>query len=79
MGGAGEEAAGPGLGGLVREGAGAWAGAAPSDGRRADAGVIRLTGRDVAGLLWCGEMYGCARSFKVRMKASSAVSMCGCE
>jgi hypothetical protein len=26
--------------------------------RRADAGTIRLTGRDVAGLLLCGEMYG---------------------
>jgi hypothetical protein len=25
---------------------------------RSDAGVVRLTGRDVAGLLWCGEMYG---------------------
>jgi hypothetical protein len=26
--------------------------------RRSDAGDIRLTGRDVAGLLLCGEMYG---------------------
>ncbi len=34
---------GPGL-------AGAWP--------RSDAGQVRLTGRDVAGLLWCGEMYG---------------------
>jgi hypothetical protein len=25
---------------------------------RADAGGVRLTGRDVAGLVWCGEMYG---------------------
>jgi hypothetical protein len=29
----------------------------PAD-RRSDAGVIRLTGRDAAGLLLCGEMYG---------------------
>jgi hypothetical protein len=27
-------------------------------GRRSDAGVIRLTARDAAGLLLCGEMYG---------------------
>jgi len=27
-------------------------------GRRADAGSIRLGGRDIAGLLLCGEMYG---------------------
>ena len=26
--------------------------------RRADAGVVRLTGRDIAGLVWCGEMHG---------------------
>jgi hypothetical protein len=26
--------------------------------RRADAGTVRLTGRDVAGLVWCAEMYG---------------------
>jgi len=25
---------------------------------RADAGGVRLTGRDIAGLVWCGEMYG---------------------
>jgi hypothetical protein len=25
---------------------------------RSDAGVVRLTGRDLRGLLWCGEMYG---------------------
>ena len=24
--------------------------------RRADAGTVRLTGRDVAGLVWCGDM-----------------------
>jgi hypothetical protein len=27
-------------------------------GRRADAGRVRLTGRDVAGLTWCADMYG---------------------
>lgn len=27
-------------------------------GRRADAGTVRLGGRDIAGLLLCGEMYG---------------------
>jgi len=27
-------------------------------GRRCDAGAVRLTGRDVAGLLLCGDMYG---------------------
>src|SRR5216683_1779410 len=27
-------------------------------GARADAGGVRLTGRDIAGLVWCGEMYG---------------------
>src|SRR5215472_9160930 len=26
--------------------------------RRADAGMVRLTGRDVAGLVLCGDMYG---------------------
>jgi hypothetical protein len=26
--------------------------------RRADAGIVRLGGRDVAGLLLCGDMYG---------------------
>jgi len=26
--------------------------------RRSDAGVIRLTERDVTALVWCGEMYG---------------------
>ena len=26
--------------------------------RRADAGVVRLTGRDIDGLVWCGEMHG---------------------
>jgi hypothetical protein len=26
--------------------------------RRADAGQVRVTGRDIAGLAWCGEMYG---------------------
>ena len=25
---------------------------------RADAGGVRLTGRDLSGLVWCGEMYG---------------------
>jgi hypothetical protein len=34
------------------------AGAVPLEGRRADAGLIRLSDRDVRGLLWCGEMYG---------------------
>lgn len=34
------------------------AGAAPAAGKRADFGSIRLTGRDVTALLWCGEMYG---------------------
>jgi hypothetical protein len=32
--------------------------AAPPGQRRADAGSIRLTSRDIAGLLLCGEMYG---------------------
>ena len=27
--------------------------AAPLEGRRADAGTVRLSGRDVAGLVWC--------------------------
>jgi len=35
------------------------AGAGPPPGRRADAGSVRLGGRDVAGLLLCGDMYGC--------------------
>ena len=26
--------------------------------RRSDAGAVRLTGRDIAGLVWCGEMHG---------------------
>ena len=26
--------------------------------RRSDAGTVRLTGRDITGLVWCGEMYG---------------------
>src|ERR1700729_2655456 len=26
--------------------------------RRAGASVVRLTGRDIAGLVWCGEMHG---------------------
>jgi hypothetical protein len=30
----------------------------PPLARRADAGVVRIGGRDVAGLLLCGEMYG---------------------
>jgi hypothetical protein len=30
----------------------------PPPGRRADAGSVRLGGRDVAGLLLCGDMYG---------------------
>jgi hypothetical protein len=34
------------------------AGAAPPPGRRADAGSVRLGGRDVAGLLLAGDMYG---------------------
>jgi hypothetical protein len=33
------------------------AGSGPA-GRRADAGAVRLTGRDVAGLLLAGDMYG---------------------
>ena len=32
----------------------------PPAGRRADAGLIRLTGRDVAGLVLCAEQYGAA-------------------
>jgi hypothetical protein len=31
---------------------------AASGRARSDAGLVRLTGRDIAGLLWCGEMYG---------------------
>jgi hypothetical protein len=34
------------------------AGGSPLPARRADAGSVRLGGRDVAGLLLCGEMYG---------------------
>jgi hypothetical protein len=34
------------------------AGASPPPGRRADAGAVRLGGRDVAGLLLVGDMYG---------------------
>ena len=30
----------------------------PAPARRADAGTVRLTGRDVAGLTWCANMYG---------------------
>jgi hypothetical protein len=30
----------------------------PTPSRRADAGNVRLGGRDVAGLLLCGDMYG---------------------
>jgi hypothetical protein len=33
-------------------------GRAGAAGARADAGGVRLTGRDIAGLVWCGEMYG---------------------
>jgi hypothetical protein len=33
------------------------AGTSPA-GRRAEAGAVRLTGRDVAGLLLAGDMYG---------------------
>jgi hypothetical protein len=31
---------------------------APPATRRADAGVVSLTGRDIADLIWCGEMHG---------------------
>ena len=34
------------------------AGASPPPSRRADAGTVRLGGRDVAGLVLCGDMYG---------------------
>jgi hypothetical protein len=34
------------------------AGTGPPQVRRADAGTVRLGGRDNAGLLLCGEMYG---------------------
>lgn len=34
------------------------AGSSPPPARRADAGTVRLGGRDVAGLLLCGDMYG---------------------
>jgi len=34
------------------------AGGAPLEGRRVDAGSVRLTERDIRGLVWCGEMYG---------------------
>jgi hypothetical protein len=34
------------------------AGRSPPPARRADAGSVRLGGRDVAGLLLAGEMYG---------------------
>jgi hypothetical protein len=36
----------------------ATAGSSPPLSRRADAGSVRLGGRDVAGLLLCGDMYG---------------------
>ena len=32
--------------------------APPLPPRRSDAGAVRLTGRDIAGLVWCGEMHG---------------------
>jgi len=34
------------------------AGTGPPPARRADAGIVRLGNRDVAGLLLCGDMYG---------------------
>jgi hypothetical protein len=42
--------------GAVRGGAGASRLAIRS--ARSDSGLVRLTGRDIAGLLWAGEMYG---------------------
>ncbi len=34
------------------------AGTGPPPARRSDAGIVRLGGRDVAGLMLCGDMYG---------------------
>jgi hypothetical protein len=35
------------------------AGTHPPPGRRADAGSVRLSSRDITGLVLCGDMYGC--------------------
>jgi len=48
------------------------AGGAPLEGRRADAGEIRLTGRDVRGLLWCGQMYGVRADHLAALLGASA-------
>jgi hypothetical protein len=45
-------------GGLQAAGAPGRGGLPAVAGSRADAGGVRLTGRDIAGLVWCGEMYG---------------------
>jgi hypothetical protein len=47
-------------------------GRAPLAGLRSDAGVVRLTGRDVAGLVWCGEMYGVRADLLAGVLACSA-------
>jgi hypothetical protein len=42
----------------MNEGSTAVTGTPPGGLRRSDAGTVRLTGRDVAGLVLCGDMYG---------------------
>jgi len=41
-------------------------------GLRADAGGVRLTARDVAGLMWCGEMYGASADLLADVLGASA-------
>src|SRR5262245_3563126 len=43
---------------MSTSGGAASSGPAGAARRRADAGMVRLGGRDVAGLVLCGEMYG---------------------
>ena len=45
---------------------------AASGRARSDAGLVRLTGRDIAGLLWCGEMYGVRADLLAGMLGGSA-------
>jgi hypothetical protein len=45
-------------GGVIRGRERMSADTSPPATKRADAGTVRLTGRDVAGLVWCAEMYG---------------------
>jgi hypothetical protein len=42
-----------------------------SQGARSDAGSVRLTERDVTGLVWCGEMYGVRADLLAQVLAAS--------